>query len=369
MREGIYIHIPYCQRRCKYCDFLSFTNFDNVEKYITYLIREIEIFPPHEISSIFIGGGTPSSIDGVYIEKIMAALKKYIKDEIEITIEANPNSLTEKKVLSYKRAGINRISMGAQSSNDTILKTIGRLHKREDVFKAVKLIKKYGFTNFNLDFMLDLPGQTLEDIKNTLEDIKILNPEHISYYSLILEDGTPLKKEYLEGKIKIPPVKKDRQMYRYLVKNLEKIGYKQYETSNFAKNFPSSHNLSYWKLKDYIGYGLNAHSNLGLKRFYNTGNFEEYFSLIDQNKKPTLEVENLTKKDRINEYFIMGLRLTEGIDLLEASKKFEMDLFSYYKEAIENNIKYKTLIKKENKIFLTTYGKDVANQVELDFMK
>lgn len=373
---GIYIHIPFCESRCYYCDFCSNTiNLNLVKDYISYLKMEIKLYDAilknNEIDTIFIGGGTPSSISEYYIEQICDEIFKYnISKNLEFSIESNPNSLNLRNLKKYKNLGINRISMGAQSFNDDILKSIGRIHKSSDIFKAVDSIKEAGFENFNLDLMLALPNQKFSNIEDSIKKIKILNPTHISYYSLIIEEGTLMSKIFENKKELFPNEDEDRKMYHYVVDALNFLNYKQYEISNFAKDrFRSQHNLKYWKLKDYLGLGLSASSNFKNIRYTNFYDFKNYFNAISKNVKPIDFKEILSKKDRINEYAIMGLRLNEGINFKEFKSKFNEDFNEIYKNEIEKNINLKLLAKNKDSIYLTKLGRDISNRVELDFMK
>ena len=371
---SIYIHIPFCIKKCNYCDFTSYSciSEENIENYFKYLIKEMGMNPPKdEINSIFIGGGTPSFVDSKYIEDIFKVLKEYPwSEDIEITLEANPNSITKEKLKVYKDLGINRISMGVQSFNEEILKKIGRVHKNSDTFSATKNIREAGFKNLNLDLMLALPDQKMEDVEDSLREIEKLNPEHISYYSLIIEPKTPMEKFYEEGRYIFPNEELDRKMYHRVVEGLENLGYHQYEISNFAKiGYESVHNLRYWKIKEYLGYGLSASSSVGEYRYTNTDNFKDYFEMINRGELPQTFKERLKNMDRLHEYMIMGLRLNSGVDLEEAENRFGVDIKKYYKEEIEKNLNYKTIRMENNRIFLTDYGRDISNQVELDFMK
>lgn len=373
---AIYIHIPFCESRCYYCDFCSsIINEDLVKTYINYLKKEIllyeNILKTREIDTIFIGGGTPSSICEKYISEIVESLFKYsISKNLEFSIESNPNSLSLQKLNTYKSLGINRISMGAQSFDDEILKRIGRIHKREDIFKAVHNIREAGFKNYNLDLMSSLPTQSLNHIKDSIKTIKLLEPTHISYYSLIIEEGTIMSTLYENREDLFPDDDLDRDMYHYLCDEIKVLNYSQYEISNFAKDgFKCRHNLKYWKLEDYIGLGLSASGNLNNIRYTNTYDFKTYFKLIDENKKPIEFSENLSKKDRINEYAIMGLRLNNGINIMEFKNRFNEDFCKIYKDEIKKNVDLKLLNIEDKNIFLTAKGRDLANTVELDFMK
>ncbi|MBS6720229.1 MAG: radical SAM family heme chaperone HemW [Peptoniphilus harei] len=373
---SIYIHIPFCESRCHYCDFCSsLLNRENVEKYFSYLEKEIKLnenfLREKIIDTVFIGGGTPSSVDEKYMARILKILSDFeFSENPEITIESNPNSLTREKAHTYFSYGINRISIGAQSFNDEILKRIGRIHKSEDIFRAVENARAAGFKNINLDLMLALPSQKISDIEKSLEEVKKLDIPHISYYSLILEEGTRLYESHKKSSLAFPNESLDRKMYHYVVDELEKIDLHQYEISNFSKKcFECRHNMTYWKLRDYISFGLSASSNIKNLRYRNFYDFKNYYYALDKNEKPIEFYETLSKNDRINEFIMMGLRLNSGIDLGEFNKRFEEDFVRLYEREIENNIKLGLIEVKENKIYLTEKGRDLSNQVELDFFR
>lgn len=373
---SVYIHIPFCESRCHYCDFCSsLLNEENVKKYFEYLKKEINLqekfLKDKIIDTIFIGGGTPSSVDSKYIKEIMKKLSNFqFSKNIEITIESNPNSLTREKAEAYFSSGINRISIGAQSFNDDILKRIGRIHKSTDIYKAIENARSAGFKNINLDLMLALPDQKFSDIKKSLEEIKKLDLPHISYYSLILEENTKLFLEHEKSPLSFPTEDEDRKMYHYVVSELEKNGLKQYEISNFAKKgFECRHNMTYWKLRDYISFGLSASSNIDNKRYTNYYSFKDYYKALDRGEHPIAFSENLTKTDRMNEFIMMGLRLNSGVDLIEFEEKFEENFLKTYEREIEKNINSKLILLDGNKIRLTDIGRDLSNQVELDFFR
>ena len=374
---SIYVHIPFCESRCHYCDFFS-SVIDNaiVKKYFQCLNKEIilysDLLKNKNTVSIFFGGGTPSSVDSLYIADTLNLIKNNtnIANNCEITIECNPNSLTEKKLLDYINAGFNRFSIGAQSFNEKILKSIGRIHKKNDIINAINLFKKYNIKNYSFDLMLALPYQTFNDIKESVEMIKVLNPSHISYYSLIVEDNTLMSKIYDNNPSIFPSEYDDRKMYHYIVNSLNNLGYRQYEISNFAKdNMYSRHNMRYWTLDDYIGFGVSAHSNIGNIRYFNYSDFNEYFNKIGSNALPVESFEELDIKDRINEFSIMGLRMNKGIDIKLTNIRFNIDYLNYYKAEIEKNLKSNLIEIKNESIMLTEKGRDLSNIVEVDFIK
>ena len=343
---SIYIHIPFCESRCHYCDFCSsLLSEPKVEKYFKYLRKEIKLHEDYLrdkiIDTVFIGGGTPSSVDSRFIKEIMDDLSAYnFSDNREISIESNPNSLTREKAEEYFSYGINRISIGAQSFNEEILKRIGRIHKKDDIYRAIENARSAGFENINLDLMLALPGQKFSDIEESIKEVRELNLPHISYYSLILEEGTKLFRDHEKSPLSFPTEDEDRKMYHYVVNELKKIGLKQYEISNFAKEgHECSHNMAYWKLRDYISFGLSASSNIGNLRYTNFYNFHDYYKALDKNEKPIGFSENLSKTNRMNEFVMMGLRLNSGFDLDEFNEKFNEDFLKIYDKEIEKNLK------------------------------
>lgn len=373
---SIYIHIPFCESRCHYCDFCSsLLNESNVEKYFKYLRKEIKLqedfLSDKVIDTVFIGGGTPSSVDSKFIKEIMKDLSAFtFSKDREITIESNPNSLTREKSQSYFSSGINRLSIGAQSFNEDILKRIGRIHKKGDIYRAIENARVAGFENINLDLMLALPGQKFSDIEESIREVKKLNLPHISYYSLILEERTKLFRDHEKSPMAFPTEDEDRKMYHYVVNELKKIGLHQYEISNFAKEgFKCRHNMTYWKLRDYISFGLSASSNIGNLRYTNFYNFKDYYEALYKNEKPIGFSEKLSKTDRINEFIMMGLRLNSGLNLNEFHEKFDENFLIIYDEEIEKNLKTNLILLEDDNLRLTEKGRDLSNQVELDFFK
>ncbi|MDO5040882.1 MAG: radical SAM family heme chaperone HemW [Peptoniphilus sp.] len=372
---SLYVHVPFCESRCYYCDFCSSVIKDDVvAKYFNCLYDEIKLYADFlknkEIVSIFIGGGTPSSVDSYYITQTIEAINNLtkIKSNAEITLEMNPNSASANKIKDYLKAGVNRFSLGAQSFDDHLLKKIGRIHTKNDILTCVDTLKNLDVENFSLDLMLGLPSQDLKDIENSIECINFLKPKHISYYSLILEEGTYLYDH--REKYDFPEEIEDRKMYHFMRNELEKLSYNQYELSNFArKGYESMHNLRYWKLKNYLGLGMSSHSNIDNIRFWNTADFKEYFHLISEGNFAISDFETLTKKDRLNEHIMMALRLNEGIDIALIEEIFEIDFFEEYKNPIKKNISLNLISVDENNLKLTNAGMDFCNKIELDFFK
>ena len=377
---GIYIHIPFCAKKCNYCDFISFENKNNmIEEYINALKKEIEEFDfsKYEVTTIYLGGGTPSYIKENYIVEILELIKNKIStnktkwDDIEITIEVNPGTVTKEKLKAYKNIGINRLSIGLQSTNDKLLKQIGRIHNYEEFLNTYNLAKKIGFNNINVDLMIALPNQTIEDIKESLEKIVSLDPNHISVYSLIVEEETLIAKQLEEGKIELPSDDEERRMYWYVKDFLELYGYNHYEISNFSKNGKESkHNLNCWNQEEYIGFGLASHSYIDGIRFCNISNLEKYIENInnlDFNKNKIIE-EKQTKEDMEKEFMMLGFRKIEGVDISKFKEKYlENPIFLYRKE-LDKLVKEGLIEVDLNNIKLTNKGLDLANLVFEEFV-
>ena len=377
---GIYIHIPFCKRKCSYCDFISFSSKDSlIEGYVRALKKEIEEFDfsKYNVTTIYLGGGTPSYIKKEYIKEILNLLKEKLVNNkvswkyIEITIEVNPGTVTKEKLEIYKEVGVNRISIGLQSTNNSLLKQIGRIHKFEDFLDTYNLAKEVGFDNINVDLMIALPKQTIEDIKKSLGEIVSLSPNHISVYSLIVEEGTLIEKQIEEGKIKLPSDEEERRMYWYVKDFLELHGYKHYEISNFSKEGKESkHNLNCWNQEEYIGFGLAAHSYIDGIRFCNTSNLEEYIDNIKNNSLcRNREVEERQKKeDKEKEFMMLGFRKIEGVDISKFKEKYgENPIFLFRKEL--DKLVSEGLIEVDlNNIRLTNKGLDLANIVFEEFI-
>lgn len=316
---GIYVHIPFCESKCNYCAFASFVAKSELQKkYINFLLNEIKNFPygDQKVDSIFIGGGTPSCIDKKYIKKILEAIKEKfdVVENAEITIESNPNSLNLEKLKFYRQIGINRLSMGVQSLNDKQLKQIGRLHDKKQVFEALKNAKKSGFENISCDFLLGLEKSGFVKIKSMLKRVKN-KVKHLSCYMLQVENGTKLEKMLQEKKIVLPDEEKTIKVYDKIVKYLKRHGFERYEISNFAKKgYQCLHNLKYWTRKNYIGFGLSAHSLYKNKRWANANDFENYF------KGNKSYIETLTKDKIIEEIIMLGLRCEKGFSIKEIIK-------------------------------------------------
>ena len=364
--NGVYIHIPFCKQKCAYCDFVSFADKERLtDAYLDALENEMALCTGEKADTIFIGGGTPSILKPNQISRLTKAVFDNFDTakDCEFTIEANPGTLDEAKMTAMLEGGINRISVGVQSFNDAELKKIGRIHDAETAYNTILSLKKTGFNNINLDLMTALPSQTMDSLKNTLKTAVSLPVTHISAYSLIIEDGTPLEKEYSKGTLALPTEDEDREMYSYTIDFLTRNGFNQYEISNFAKKgYECRHNIKYWTFEPYIGLGVAAHSFDGESRAYNTDNLEEYLS---GSEKQTI---SLTQKDRISEFIITGLRMNKGISAEKFRQLFGEDIENIYGFEL---IKFMNLglIKKDgDRYSLTRKGIDVSNSVLCEFV-
>lgn len=371
---GVYIHIPFCKKKCLYCDFVSFNmEQDFQKKYIEMLKKEIKYWfcenPNYDIETIYIGGGTPSYINELYIEDILKILNP--KKDISITIEVNPGTVNEKKLAKYKEIGINRLSIGLQSADDEQLKSIGRIHTYEDFFRTYELSRNLGFDNINIDLMIGLPKQTIKQIKNTLDKIIKLRPEHISVYSLILEENTPLSNLVKQNILNLPKEEMERNMYWYVKNYLEFNKYNHYEISNFALlNYEAKHNIDCWKQKQYIGFGLAAASYINNKRFCNISDINKYIKNISENNfaknVEILEVQN--KNDMMKEYMLLGLRMINGVVISEFESKFNENPIMIFKKELNKLVNEGLIIIDGNIIKLSKRGLDLANLVWEQFI-
>lgn len=373
---GIYIHIPFCNSKCNYCDFVSFTGCnDKVEIYVDSLIEEIQLYKgkveDYIVDTIFIGGGTPSSIPALYIGRILEKIFKVftIKKDCEITIEINPGTLDANKAKRYREVGINRASLGLQTTSKELLKLLGRTHSLEDFNSSIKILRESGFNNINVDLIFGVPKQTLADLERDLKHLINLNIDHIALYSLIIEEGTSLYDLYMMNKLDLPGEDLEREFYHRGLGLLKEAGYIHYEISNFSRpGFKSKHNLKYWKQRPYLGLGLNSHSYFEGKRFFNSGDLDQYIALLDKGNLPVESYQLQGEDMDISDYCIFGLRLIEGIDLGEFEKRFGKSIYYFFEGPINKHLGSGLLDVDEGYIRLSQRGLDLANIVEVDFL-
>lgn len=388
MREiGIYVHIPFCKQKCYYCDFKSYANKEElIEKYIKWLKYEIkEVGEGNKldyendldelvtVKTIYIGGGTPSYLDSKYIKEIIEEIRENFKlaDKVEITIEVNPGTVNKTKLLDYINSGINRISIGLQSTDNELLKRIGRIHKYEDFLQTYNMAREVGLKNINVDLMLALPGQTIAKLEKGLKQVIDLQPEHISLYSLIIEDGTKIEKMLKNNEITLPDENIERKMYWETKKVLEEAGYIHYEISNFAKEgYKSEHNWNCWSQKEYMGFGVAAHSYTNDVRFSNIDSIEEYIENYEQGNVTDNFVfhEKQTQSSKMKEYMMLGLRKIEGISIQEFKNKFVGNPLYIYRKELQKLVEEELIEIELDKIKLTKKGLDFANIVWEEFI-
>lgn len=363
---GIYIHIPFCDKICNYCDFTAFQGANSkIKEYVEAIKKEIELKGNKEflIDSIFIGGGTPSFIDGEYIFEILEKVREQftVLENIEITIETNPKTFDDKKLEFYKKSKINRLSVGIQSFNDKILKELGRNHNSKEAIDSINLVKKFGF-DLNIDLIFGYQNQSIDDILYDLEIVKSINPEHISYYALIIEEKTKFKSLQNVGKLNFLDEDIERKMYHILVEKLENIGLKQYEVSNFAKNGKESiHNKKYWNCQEYLGFGISSHSYFNDERFSNTVNLAKYIKELQNGNIPVDFREKLDISTKKFEYIIMNMRLKEGFLISDYNKLFEADFLNENKDAVKIGLENNVIEIKDDRIYFTKKGFDIMD--------
>lgn len=372
----LYLHMPFCVRKCAYCDFLSFPTDQETQNLYTRRLREDidamgKKYGDIPVDTIFIGGGTPSVPDSALIVGIMERVRKafHVAEGAEISMEANPGTVTREKLTDYRRAGINRLSFGLQSANDRELKLLGRIHTWAEFLESFHLARECGFTNINIDLMSALPGQTRESWKDTLKRVTDLNPEHISAYSLIIEDGTPFGEKYgsEEGRKLLPGEDSEREMYHETKRFLRDCGYERYEISNYAKpGRACRHNIGYWTGLPYLGLGLGASSYMDGCRFAVNSDMKQYLE-----EKPGMftDVEKLTKKDMEEEFFYVGLRMTAGVSLPEFERRFGVSAKDVYPGLMEMFVEEKAAVFQGDRFVLTDYGLDVSNYIMAQFLQ
>lgn len=370
---SLYIHIPFCVRKCLYCDFPSFSGMESIfDDYVRMLCREIdETYSDYrgmEVKSIFVGGGTPSVLPPALLGRISDKIfsRFDVDSKAEITIETNPGTLDAKKLGEMKSMYFNRLSMGLQAWQDRLLKKLGRIHTADEFETNFLQARDAGFKNINVDLMFALPAQSLDDWQETLEKVMKLRPEHISAYSLIIEEGTPFFDMFDRGELKEIDEVTDRKMYYLAKEMLSDKGYKQYEISNFAKEgFECYHNKVYWRTEEYQGFGLGAHSYAGGVRFHNTYDMKEYL----RGEGFRLDKEFLSLQEKQEEFMFMGLRMNEGVSETEFLRRFGESMDSVYGDEIKELISEELLVKKDGRLSLTDRGVDISNSVFEKFIR
>ena len=378
MNISVYVHIPFCQQKCFYCDFVSFAAKESLHQpYIAALCHEIAgrggIFADKgvQVNTVFVGGGTPTCLSPALLGELFASIKKNLQltPDAEISVEANPGTVDERKLVVLREAGVNRLSLGVQAFDDALLQTLGRIHRSSEAEQTIHLARRAGFTNLNVDLMHGLPGQTLEMYRNSLEVAVKLGVEHISAYSLILEEDTPLAVLLEQGAIRLPDEEEDASMFELTQDVLMTKGYEHYEISNYARSGKKCrHNLAYWRYQQYAGFGVAACSFENRVRFTNTRDVFDYFDAIADNRSPVAESETLSLETMMAEYAFMALRTMEGISAQEFATTFSKDFGAYYKNILTNLIEAGLLRETIQGVQLTRQGIRFGNQVFAAFL-
>ena len=398
----LYIHIPFCARKCYYCDFLSFAAPEGTyREYIDKLIEEIHGqsagFSEYRVTTVFVGGGTPSILPACLMEEVFAALYECfdIAEDAEITLEANPGTLTTEKLTAYKKSGVNRLSLGLQSANDTELKYLGRIHSYDSFLKSFERARQAGFSNINVDLMSALPGQDVRSLKTTLRKVMMLKPEHISAYSLMIEEGTPFFLRFGKQEKKacggaepaisaaeaaqraavmtlpdLPGEDVDREMYHLTKEWLSAQGYARYEISNYARpGFECRHNIGYWTGVDYIGLGLGASSYTHGFRYRNTEDLKEYLSLnLCESGAAAQDIRGLSSEEQMEEFMFLGLRMMRGVSGSEFYERFGQNMWNVYGNVFLRLEEQGLIEVKMPMVRLTERGIDVSNVVLSEFL-
>ncbi len=367
----VYIHIPFCKQRCKYCDFNSYAGLDPFHgPYVRALLSEINFqalrLDDIDAPSIYIGGGTPTLLNPLYMDALLAEVYRWfsVSDAAEVTIEANPETVTKEKLVQLRRAGVNRLSIGFQSLDDGLLKLLGRKHSAQQAVSAFKDAREAGFNNVNIDLIFGIPGQSLAGWAVTLEQAASLDPEHISCYGLTVEPGTLLEREIAAGKLQVPDEDLQADMFAYTMGSLAESGFEHYEISNYAKSGRRCrHNLVYWDNGDYIGFGAGAHSKIGSKRFYNTANPKEYIESIGARGASISEITDLSTGNMISETIFLGLRKIEGLDLKSFEARFGRSVYDIYSAQIAKLAEDGLLEQDNGSLRLTDKGILLGNEV------
>lgn len=373
---GLYIHIPFCIKKCDYCDFLSWKSTEEErEDYVQALEKEIrsyrEFAREYRVSTVFFGGGTPSVLTGEQTERILGAVREVfqMEKEPEITLEMNPGTGEMKKLVQYRKMGINRLSIGLQSVKNENLKLLGRIHTYEEFLESCKWAREAGFDNISADLISSLPGQTLDEWKKELEILIETPLEHISVYQLIIEEGTEFYKRYGNREELLPDEETSREIYLWTGEFLKSRGFEQYEISNYARpSRQSRHNLRYWERKDYLGLGLGAASMVHNIRMSNTRDWKKYMENCENPKKFREDVEFLELPRQMEEFMFLGLRNTRGVSRKEFRRNFGRDLELVYEKALNKHLENGMLKTSGDRIYLSEEGILVSNQVLSDFL-
>jgi oxygen-independent coproporphyrinogen-3 oxidase len=376
MIKSAYIHIPFCQHICHYCDFNKvFLQGQPVDDYLNALEQEIVMtldrFHPEPLETIFVGGGTPTALNEKQLDHLCRTIRNNLSfgEHFEFTFEANPGDLSHEKLQILKDAGVNRVSLGAQTFNDELLRKIGRAHQASDINRSVAEMKKIGFKNISIDLIFSLPGQTIADFKDTLQQAFSLDIQHYSGYSLIIEPKTVFYNLMQRGKLLTPGEDAEAEMYELLMEEMKHHGYHQYEISNFSKpGFESRHNLTYWNNEEYFGFGAGAHCYVQGSRRSNVGPLKKYMEIIKNGDFPVLEENKVTKAERMEEEMFLGLRKTAGVSISNFIHKFGLDPCLLFQNELTSLVQKGWLEINSENIYLTKRGRLLGNEVFQSFL-
>ncbi len=369
---GLYVHIPFCAQKCYYCDFASYSGKDKyVDVYLKALKAEIKLKTQGKIfDTLFIGGGTPSFLSSDQLILLGETLKEVEKTpDYEFTIECNPGNLTREKAVAIREMGINRLSIGVQTSNDEILMEIGRIHTFKLFEENYLMLREMGFDNINVDLIYALPHETKEILEKTLEDITRLKPDHISCYSLIIEEFTPFHEKQKNHTLGLPSEETEREMHDIVVKALNDQGYERYEISNYAlKGKVCRHNIRYWEGRDYVGCGVSAHEYVNGVRAENHKTIEGYLRLMENVGCASIRTHDNTLEEEIEEFIFMGMRMFKGISKTDFEQRFHMNFDETFSESIVKHVKEGLLENSETQLKFTEKGMEFSNHVLVDFL-
>lgn len=373
---GLYVHIPFCVKKCGYCDFLSWCGTsEEKETYVQALLKEIESYREfargYRVSTVFVGGGTPSVLEAGQMERVLGNIQEVfeLEKKPEITLEMNPGTVTEEKLQCYKENGVNRLSIGLQSVKNEKLEVLGRIHSYEEFLESYELARKAGFTNISVDLISSIPGQKLEEWKEELAALSALSPEHISVYQLIIEAETPFYEKYAEHEELLPDEEESREIYLWTGSFLKEQGYEQYEISNYAKpGKESRHNLKYWERGDYLGLGLGAASMVQNIRMSNTKDMKTYLERCGQPKTMREDVQFLEEARQMEEFMFLGLRKTRGVSRKEFRRIFGQEMDMVYEKALHKCLENGMLKEHKDRVYLSEEGVLLSNAVLSEFL-
>lgn len=368
--DSMYVHIPFCNRICTYCDFNKvLIKNQPVDDYISALINELKTYGKETLKTIYVGGGTPTALTVSQLDRLLKFMTEHFTVTDEFTFEANPDELTTEKLDVLNTYGVNRISLGVQTFNNDLLKVLGRTHNFDDIFKSVNHLEKIGLSNYSLDLMYNLPGETFDDIDISLKYVKELKPKHISWYSLIIEPHTVFYNKINQGKMTVAGGLEEGEKYDKVISGLDALGYPQYEISNFAQaEYESMHNKTYWLNEPYIGAGAGSHGYTGEERYYNIKPVNHYINNMNEHGSVVKEKLQLTQNDKFEEEMFLGLRINKGVSEARFIEKYGVPVDAVYGDVLKNLTEKKLLTRKNGYISLTEAGRMIGNDVFVEFL-